>query len=47
LGLEQQIDRTLLEDTGANAPGDMIAALPFYDDIVDAIQVQELRKEKA
>ena len=45
--LEQQVDRALLEDAGANAPGDIIAALPFHDDIVDAIQIQELRKEKA
>ena len=35
----EQFDGALLQDAGANAAGDMLAALAFENDAVDAVQV--------
>ncbi len=42
LRLHQQVDGPLLQDAGANAAGDIFAALTFENDAVDAMLVQQL-----
>src|SRR6266851_1376760 len=44
--LHEQVHGPLLEDTGADAAGDILAALAFEDDAVHAVLVQQLRQQK-
>ena len=45
--LVKQIDRDLLDDAGANAAEHVFAGLPFENDIVDAMLVQELTEQES
>ena len=45
--LVKKIDRDLLDDAGANAAEHVFAGLPFENDIVDAMLVQELTEQES
>src|SRR5271167_1570229 len=36
---QEQFNSALLEDTGPNASGDVLKALPFENDVIDAVQI--------
>ena len=42
-----QIDRALLEHTGSHAIDDVLTIAVFDDDAVDAVEMEEMRKEQA
>jgi hypothetical protein len=44
--LYQQFDRALLQDAGANARGDILAAAPLEHHAVDAVLMQQLREQE-
>ena len=43
----KKIDRDLLDNAGANAAKHVFAGLPFENDIVDAMLVQELTEQQS
>ena len=45
-GLDQEVPRPLLDEAGADATFDVIAAAIFEDDGLDAFAVQEMRKHQ-
>ena len=46
-GLVQEIDGHLLDHAGADAAEHVLRRLPFQDDVVDAVLVQELAEQQA
>jgi hypothetical protein len=45
--LVKKIDRDLLDDAGANAAEHVFAGLPFENNVVDAVLVQELTEQES
>jgi hypothetical protein len=45
--LVEEIDRDLLDDTGADAAKHVFAGVPFQDDVVDAVLVEKLAEQQA
>ncbi|MNY65989.1 hypothetical protein D3C86_2033470 [compost metagenome] len=41
-GFAQQVDRALLQHTGADAAKDVLGRLALYDDVIDTGLVQQL-----
>src|SRR5579883_176876 len=46
-GLVEQINGGLLDDAGADSPLNVFCGLPFEDDVVDAVLVQELSEQQS
>src|SRR5208282_5273498 len=46
-GLVEQIQGDLFDDAGPDAAEDVFGGLPFQDDVIDAVLVQELAEQQA
>ena len=47
LRLQEQIDGSLFQNTGANAADNVLAAAALEHHVVDAMQVQQLREQQS